>query len=75
MGAGDGFAVGLESALLEGKSLKVAVHRACAIGALAVQSAGIVKVIRHVRNLWTFIRIGIIKEIYNAKSRIIGKGD
>ncbi|NHI77735.1 sugar kinase [Lactococcus petauri] len=40
VGAGDGFAVGLESALLEGKSLKVAVHRACAIGALAVQSAG-----------------------------------
>lgn len=40
VGAGDGFAVGLESALLEGKPLNVAVHRACAIGALAVQSAG-----------------------------------
>lgn len=40
VGAGDGFAVGLESALLEGKSLEVAVHRACAVGALAVQSAG-----------------------------------
>ena len=40
VGAGDGFAVGLESALLEGKTLEVAVHRACAIGALAVQSAG-----------------------------------
>ncbi|MEG0908405.1 MAG: PfkB family carbohydrate kinase, partial [Lactococcus sp.] len=33
VGAGDGFAVGLESALLEGKTLEVAVHRACAIGA------------------------------------------
>lgn len=40
VGAGDGFAVGLESALLEGKTLEVAVHRACAIGALAVQSTG-----------------------------------
>lgn len=40
VGAGDGFAVGLESALLEGKPLNIAVHRACAIGALAVQSAG-----------------------------------
>jgi len=40
VGAGDGFAVGLESALLEGKTLDIAVKRACAIGALAVQSAG-----------------------------------
>lgn len=40
VGAGDGFAVGLESALLEEKTLKTAVHRACAIGALAVQSQG-----------------------------------
>ncbi|MDM7533964.1 sugar kinase [Lactococcus lactis subsp. lactis] len=40
VGAGDGFAVGLESALLEGKTLKEAVKRACAVGALAVQSSG-----------------------------------
>lgn len=40
VGAGDGFAVGLESALIEGKSLKEAVKRACAVGALAVQSFG-----------------------------------
>lgn len=40
VGAGDGFAVGLESALLEQKPLEIAVHRACAIGALAVQTAG-----------------------------------
>ena len=40
VGAGDGFAVGLESALLEELPLKAAVRRACAIGALAVQYAG-----------------------------------
>jgi 2-dehydro-3-deoxygluconokinase len=40
VGAGDGFAVGLESALLEGKTLKEAVKRACVVGALAVQSSG-----------------------------------
>lgn len=40
VGAGDGFAVGLESALLEGWSLRDAVQRACAVGALAVQSPG-----------------------------------
>lgn len=40
VGAGDGFAVGLESALLEGKTLKEAVKRACDVGALAVQSSG-----------------------------------
>jgi 2-dehydro-3-deoxygluconokinase len=40
VGAGDGFAVGLESALLEDKPLEVAVHRACAVGAMAVQTLG-----------------------------------
>ena len=40
VGAGDGFAVGFESALLEEKALETAVHRACAIGALAVQTQG-----------------------------------
>lgn len=40
VGAGDGFAVGLESALLEGKTLKKAVKLACVVGALAVQSSG-----------------------------------
>lgn len=40
VGAGDGFAVGLISSLLEGLSLPDAAKRACAIGALAVQSAG-----------------------------------
>jgi 2-dehydro-3-deoxygluconokinase len=40
VGAGDGFAVGLESALLEGKSIEIAVKRACAIGALAVKTPG-----------------------------------
>ncbi|EJQ37593.1 hypothetical protein IEE_05152 [Bacillus cereus BAG5X1-1] len=40
VGAGDGFAVGLVTALIEGKSLKEAVIRANAIGALAVQSPG-----------------------------------
>ncbi|MCT3091796.1 sugar kinase [Lactococcus lactis] len=40
VGAGDGFAVGFESALLEGLTLDEAAERACAIGALAVQSLG-----------------------------------
>ncbi|MEO1771407.1 2-dehydro-3-deoxygluconokinase [Enterococcus sp. 665A] len=40
VGAGDGFAAGLITALIEGKSLKEAVTRANAVGALAVQSPG-----------------------------------
>ncbi|GAX00268.1 sugar kinase [Secundilactobacillus mixtipabuli] len=40
VGAGDGFAVGLISGLLEGQSLRKSVERACAIGALAVQAPG-----------------------------------
>ena len=40
VGAGDGFAVGLVSGLLDGISLKDAVFRGNAIGALAVQSPG-----------------------------------
>lgn len=40
VGAGDGFAVGLESALLEEWPIEDAVRRACAVGALAVQSPG-----------------------------------
>ncbi|CAM4223673.1 sugar kinase [Lederbergia lenta] len=40
VGAGDGFAVGLVSGLLENLSLQEAVLRGNAIGALAVQSAG-----------------------------------
>lgn len=40
VGAGDGFAVGLVSGLLEGLSLQEAVRRAAAIGALAVMSPG-----------------------------------
>jgi len=40
VGAGDGFAVGLISGLLENQSLPVALKRANAIGALAVQSPG-----------------------------------
>ena len=40
VGAGDGFAVGLESALLEDWPIEDAVRRACAVGALAVQSPG-----------------------------------
>ena len=40
VGAGDGFAVGLESALLEEWPMEDAVSRACAVGALAVQSPG-----------------------------------
>ena len=40
VGAGDGFAVGLITALIEGKELKEAVIRANAIGAMAVQSPG-----------------------------------
>ncbi|MDY4362727.1 sugar kinase [Lactococcus lactis subsp. lactis] len=40
VGAGDGFAVGLESALLEGWPIEDAVSRACAVGALAVRSHG-----------------------------------
>lgn len=40
VGAGDGFAVGLITGLLENKSLYESVIRANAIGALAVQSAG-----------------------------------
>ncbi|MTV82708.1 sugar kinase [Secundilactobacillus folii] len=40
VGAGDGFAVGLITALLEGQTLDDAVKRGCAIGALAVMSPG-----------------------------------
>lgn len=40
VGAGDGFAAGLITALIEGKSLKESVTRANAVGALAVQSPG-----------------------------------
>ncbi|MBE6091860.1 sugar kinase [Selenomonas ruminantium] len=40
VGAGDGFAVGIISALLEGLSLPEAVRRGTAIGALAVMSPG-----------------------------------
>lgn len=40
VGAGDGFAVGLITGLLEGENIEEATKRACAIGAMAVQSAG-----------------------------------
>ncbi len=40
VGAGDGFAVGLLSGLLQNDSLTQAVRRANAIGSLAVQSPG-----------------------------------
>ncbi|WP_203641417.1 sugar kinase [Levilactobacillus andaensis] len=40
VGAGDGFAVGFISGLLEGKTLRESVKRGCAIGALAVMSPG-----------------------------------
>ncbi|MCC5464295.1 sugar kinase [Pelosinus baikalensis] len=40
VGAGDGFAVGLVSGILEGLSLQEAVRRGAAIGALAVMSPG-----------------------------------
>ncbi|MDF2564523.1 MAG: 2-dehydro-3-deoxygluconokinase [Massilibacillus sp.] len=40
VGAGDGFAVGVVSALLEGLDLKNAVKRGAAIGALAIMSPG-----------------------------------
>ena len=40
VGAGDGFAVGTVSALLEGKTLKEAARRGAAIGALAIMVAG-----------------------------------
>jgi 2-dehydro-3-deoxygluconokinase len=40
VGAGDGFAVGVVSALLEGQKLQEAVTRGAAIGALAVMSPG-----------------------------------
>lgn len=40
VGAGDGFAVGTITALLEGKSIAEAARRGAAIGALAVQVAG-----------------------------------
>lgn len=40
VGAGDGFAAGLITALMEGKSMESAVLRANAIGAFAVQSPG-----------------------------------
>ncbi|GEP19602.1 sugar kinase [Pediococcus argentinicus] len=40
VGAGDGFALGLETALLEGLSMKEAVQRGNAVGAFAVQAPG-----------------------------------
>ena len=41
VGAGDGFAVGTVSALLEGRTLEEAALRGAAIGALAIMSAGV----------------------------------
>ena len=40
VGAGDGFAVGVISALLEGKTLQQAVQRGNKIGSLAIQVLG-----------------------------------
>ena len=40
VGAGDGFAVGFTSALLEGLSLEEAALRGAAIGAMAIQVEG-----------------------------------
>jgi len=40
VGAGDGFAVGVISALLEGKSIKEALARGNRIGSLAIQVIG-----------------------------------
>jgi 2-dehydro-3-deoxygluconokinase len=40
VGAGDGFAVGLVSALLEGRSLIQAIQRGNKIGSLAIQVQG-----------------------------------
>lgn len=40
VGAGDGFAVGVISALLEGKTLRQAVNRGNKIGSLAIQVQG-----------------------------------
>lgn len=40
VGAGDGFAVGVLTGLIEGLTLKEAVKRGCAIGALAVMTQG-----------------------------------
>lgn len=40
VGAGDGFALGVITALLEDKSLKAAIRRGNAVGALQVQTAG-----------------------------------
>lgn len=40
VGAGDGFAVGVVSALLEGMAIKDAIKRGAAIGALAIMSQG-----------------------------------
>ena len=40
VGAGDGFAVGVISALLEGRSMEQAVARGNRIGALAIQVIG-----------------------------------
>jgi len=40
VGAGDGFALGLLTALMEDLPLKEAVHRGCAVGALAVMTPG-----------------------------------
>ncbi len=40
VGAGDGFAVGIISALLEGKSLQQAIRRGNKIGSLAIQAIG-----------------------------------
>lgn len=39
VGAGDGFAVGVITSLLEGRDFKEGARRGCAIGALAIQSA------------------------------------
>ena len=40
VGAGDGFAVGFTSAILDGLSLEDAARRGAAIGAMAIQVAG-----------------------------------
>ena len=56
VGAGDGFAVGTISALLEGQTLREAAHRGAAIGALAVMVAGDNEGLPDRRKLETFMK-------------------
>jgi sugar/nucleoside kinase (ribokinase family) len=67
VGAGDGFAVGVISALLEGASNEEAVLRGNAIGAKAVMSSGDHEGLPDMEELGHFMKKGVLQSCLNYK--------